>query len=559
MNARNIYLYLSMFFCLFLGVACDDDEAYVENPSGETFIYKLSITNAGLTGTETVVGEVNEEAKTIKFVIPAESDIEAIKFSGKLSLGAKLDQDTYDLSSLSGQVTVISGENQGVYTVTIELTAPTSTPLLQKVIVKDDKGVQKEAFVSELDKTVYMKSPESSTVEIVEVTCLPKRTDVTFTAANGGKLTADNPGKITMDFMGLTNEYRVLFDANPVFGADFVNYLQYDFTANTTMWTDYTGANTRSADFDGETMLIVSRNGGTLPKVLKFADIKAGQPNEIVLNTTGIEGGTYLVSSGRLVHKHIFICNLTTGAGADSPLKVYHYADENAAPETVLTFEGPAVKLDGEATDLAGIRFGDNMSISLDEAGNGSAFFLPQNGDMILRFDVTNFTTWSNPTLINQSVTAAYYASINLIDGSTNEFLYTSTQAPLMVIDRDGNELYKLDVEAVPKRGTDARIVTFDAERYLIMTTGRQASWSGDKVSTFYVYDISDGANVLLALANFAALEERVPVFTYELGGTGNGACSANTGWGVTADGNLTMMTSATVAGFAIFEFPEKQ
>ena len=562
MNTRNIWLYLSMFFCLFMGVACDDEESYVENPSGETFIYKLSITNAGLSGTETVVGVVNEESKTIEFTIPAESDIEAIKFSGKLSLGAKLDQTSYDVSSGSAEVKVLSGENVGVYTVKITLTEPTATPLLQKVIVKDAQGVQKEAYVSEIDKTVYLKCPTSATAEIVEVSCLPKRTEVTFTAATGGILSAENPGKIEMDFMGLTNEYRVLFDANPVFGADFTLGNLFDYTANSSMWEDYTGANTRSADFDGETMLIVSRNGGTFPKVLKFADIKAGQPNEKVLDVTGIEGGTYLISSGRISHKHIFICNLTTGTGAESPLKVYHYADENAAPETVLTFEGPASKLvEGgtEETDLAGTRFGDNMSISLDEAGNGCAFFLPQNGDMILRFDVANFTTWSNPTLINQSVTAAYYASINLIDGSTSEYLYTSTQAPLMIIDRDGNELFKLDVDAVPKRGTDARIITYDAERYLIMTTGRQASWSGDKVSTFYVYDISDGANVMIALNNFASLDERVPIFSYELGGTGNGACSANTGWGITDEGNLAMMTSATVAGFAIFEFPEKQ
>ena len=560
MKIKNLYLGLSLLACLSMGTACSDDPI-VENPSGETFIYSLSITNAGLSGTETVQGVLSEELRTVDFTIPAESDIEAIKFSGKLSLGASLDQATYDVSSGSAQVTVVNVENRGAYTVNVSLLPATATPILQKVVVRDANGKEKDAYVSELDKTVYLKSPESEWVEIVSVSCLPKRTVTSWSGENGGKIYAEAPGKLEMDFLGFTNEYRVLFDANPVFGADFNLGNVYDFSARTTMWTDYTGANTRSADFDGETMLIVSRNGGTFPKVLKWNDIKTGNPAETVLNTDGIEGGTYLISSGRLANGHIFICNLTTGTSADSPLKVYHWTDETSAAETVLTFEGPGVlKLaDDTETDLSGTRFGDNMSLSLDENGNGTAFFLPQNGDMILRFDVTGYTTWENPTLINQSVTAPYYAAVNLVQGSDNEFLYTSTQAPLVLIDRDGNELFKLDTDAVPIRGTDARIITYDAERYLIMTSGRQASWSKDPVSTFYVYDISDGANTLIALNNFVSLDERVPLFTYELAGTGNGACSANTGWGLSEDGNLLLMSSATVAGFTIFEFPEKQ
>lgn len=560
MNIRNIYLCLSMLFCLVLGTACSDDPI-VENPSGETFIYSLSITNAGLSGTETVQGELNEEAKTVTFSIPAESDIHAIKFSGKLSLGASLDQETYDVSSGEALVTVVNVENRGAYTVKVSLLPATSTPLLQKVVVRDASGLEKEGYVSELDKTVYLKSPESEWVEIVSVSCLPKRTEVTWTAMEGGKLYASNPGQLKMDFLGLTNEYRVLFDANPVFGADFMGGTVYDFSARTTMFPDYAGANTRSADFDGKTMLVVSRNGGTLPKVMKYLDIKTGNPVETVLNTDGIEGGTYLISAGRLANGHIYICNLTTGVTPEVPLKVYHWADETSAPEAVVTFDGSGVKklADGEDTEWKG-RLGDNMSVCLDENGNGYAYFLPQEGATnILRYTITGYTTFSDPVLIVASVSADYYASINKVHGTTDEYLFTSTMAPLILMDHDGNELFKLDAAAVPTLGTDARIITYDAERYLIMTTGRRASWSKDPVSTFYVYNISDGSNTLIALNNFASLAERVPVFTYELAGTGNGACAANTGWGVSDEGNLLMMSSATVAGFSIFEFPEKQ
>ena len=560
MKIKNLYLGLSMLGCLLAGTACSD-EPIVENPSGETFIYSLSITNAGLTGTETVQGVLNEELKTVDFTIPAESDIEAIKFSGKLSLGASLDQATYDVSSGSAQVTVVNVENRGAYTVNVSLLPATATPLLQKVVVRDAQGNEKDAYVSELDKTVYLKSPESEWVEIVSVSCLPKRTETSWTADNGGKIYASEPGKLSMDFLGFTNEYRVLFDANPVFGADFLGGNVFDFSGRSTMYPDFAGDKTRSADFDGETMLIVSRNGGNFPKVMKWADIKAGgSPAETVLKTDGIEGGTYVISTGRLSHGHIFICNLTTGTAADQPLKVYHYTDINAMPEAVVDFDGSGVKLvDGTESDPIVLRFGDNMSVNLDENGNGTAFFLPQDGTAILRYDVTGFTTWENPTLITPEVSASYYAYINQVPGSDNEFIYTSTKAILSVIDRDGNTLFKLDSEAVPMRGTDARIITYDAERYLIMTTGQQAAWSKDPSAALYVYDISDGSNTLIALNNFAALEERVPLFTYDLAGIGNNACGANTGWGVSEEGNLLLMSSAVGAGFSIFEFPEKQ
>ena len=559
MNIRNIYLCLSMLCCLVLGTACSDDPI-VENPSGETFIYSLSITNAGLTGTETVQGTLNEEAKTVDFTIAAESDIEAIKFSGKLSLGASLDQETYDVSSGSAQVTVVNVDNRGTYTVNVELLPATSNPLLQKVVVRDANGAEKDAYVSELDKTVYLKSPESEWVEIVSVSCLPKRTEVTWTGMNNGKIYASNPGKLEMDFLGFTGEYRVLFDANPVFGADFLGGTVYDFSGRTTMYADFAGDKTRSADFDGETMLIVSRNGGTFPKVLNYLDIKTGSPVETVLDLTGVEGGTYAISSGRLVNGHIFICNLSTGTAADQPLKVYHYTDANAVPETVVDFDGTGVKLiDGTDSEPLVLRLGDNMSVCLDENGNGTAFFLPQDGTAIMRFDVADYTTWTNPTLITPEVSASYYAYINQVPGSDNEFVYTSTKAIVSIIDRDGKTLFKLDSEAVPMRGTDARIITYDAERYLIMTTGQQAAWSKDASAAFYVYDISDGSNTLIALNNFASLAERTPVFTYDLNGIGNNACGANTGYGVSEDGKLLLMSSAVGGGFAIFEFPEKQ
>lgn len=555
MNVRN---YIRIFLCLMctLIVASCEEEPYVDNPSGEVFIYKLNVVNGGLSGTESYAGTVDEENRTVSFTIPAESDIQALKFSGKLSLGAKLDMEAYDASSGSVEVKVLNGENVGVYAVNVALNAPKDNPLLRKVQVKTAEGNIKTAFISELDKTVYLGCEGMSSVEIVGMECLPKRTKVTLSAGAGNVVSAENPGKILMDFMGLTNEYRLLFDGEPVFGADFGLGQAYDFSANplgADIWADFKAENTRSADFDGETMLIVSREGGIVPKVLKFADIKAGTPNGKLLNTTGIEGGTYVVSAGRLAQKHIYICNLTTALSADNKLKVYHWTDEDAVPEVVLEFGGDAVN-----TTVAG-RFGDNISVNLDESGNGTMFFLTQDGTQMLRFDVAGFTSVSNPTQITPSTTAPYYAAVNQVCGSQNEFVYTSTQAPLVLIDRDGNELFKMpEGDYPPKQATDARIITFDAERYLILTTGRYGAWTGDPAQVFQVYNISDGVNTVIALSNFAA-GDRLPVFTYSLDGANCSAPAANTGWGIGEDGMLRFMSSAVKSGFAVFEFPEKQ
>lgn len=542
---------LCMLACL--TTSCKD-EPYVDNPSGETFIYKLSIANGGLTGTEVIAGTVDETSKAVNFTIPAETDIQSIKFDKKLSLGAHLDKDSYDFSQSATQdVTVVNGENTGVYHVTVTLNAPKDTPMISSLKVKAADGTEKEAYVSEVDKTLYLGCESSKTVEIESITCMPRRTVVTYTAAANGVISQDNPGKVKLDFMGITNEYRILFDSTPVFGADFKLGTTYDFTAGGgNIFADFAAENTRSADFDGNQALIVSREGGLNPKVLTFDEIKSGKPTGTALNVTGISGGTYLISAGRLSHSHIYICNLTTKVAADNTLKVYHWANAGAAPEVVLEFSG-----DASGKDLSGIRLGDNISVNLDDSGNGTMFFVTQDGTQMVRFDVTGFTKVSNPTFIVPPVSASYYAAVNAVPGTTNEFIYTSITAPIILMDREGTALYKMNVESIPVRCTDARIVTFDSERYLIATTGRQGTWSGDAVQTFYVYDLSAGATTALALTNFEQ-GAKTPLFTFSLGGKGCSAPAASTGAG-TVDGVLRMFTAAPRSGFAVFEFPEKK
>lgn len=541
---------------------CSDDPI-VENPSGETFIYRLIIANGGLTGTDAIPGTIDEAAHTITFDIPAETDIEAIKFNSKLSLGAHLDQATYDFStSNTVPVTVINGENTSTYMVTINMADPKDTPIITAVKVKLPDGTEKNAYVSEIDKSIYMGAENEESVEIVSISCLPKRTVTTLTMASNNVVQKSTPGSILLDFMGITSEYRLLFAAIPVFGADFTKGIPYTFcNATGNLFGDFVGENTRSADFDGNNLLIVSREGGLNVRVIPFNEIKGGNPGGTSLNLDGVELGTFLVSSGRISHGHYYVSNLSTSVGEDQPLKLYYWDDISSQPQVLLTFLGAANGPEGEV-DLSKMRFGDNLNVNLDESGNGYIYFVTQDGTAVLRFDVTGFTTLEHPTYLVPPTTLSYYAAINQVYGKDNEFTVTSVQAGIYLTDADLNPITFIDQDNIPVRCTDARVIMFDSERYLITTSARWGSWSKDEPQALYIYDLSDGATTALAMMNLIADGVPQPLFNFVIGGDSpasfGSAPSASTGWGI-GGGMLRIMTAAPKAGFAIFEFPERE
>ncbi|MBR5030793.1 MAG: DUF4623 domain-containing protein [Muribaculaceae bacterium] len=561
MKNKILYGFL-MIAGLFALNSCNDD-SIIENPSGETFIYRLIIANGGLTGTDAIPGTIDEDTRTITFDIPAETDIEAIKFNSKLSLGAHLDQETYDFSgSNTVPVTVINGENTSTYQVTVNIADPKDTPIITAVRVKLPDGTEKNAYVSEIDKSIYLGADSCGYVEILSISCLPKRTVTTLTMATNNVVQENNPGSIKLDFMGITNEYRLLFAAIPVFGADFTKGNQYAFcTATGNLFGDYVGENTRSADFDGNNLLIVSREGGPDVRVIPFSEIKGGNPGGVSLNLDGLEMGTFLVSAGRISHSHFYVSNLSTSVGEDQPLKLYYWDNVNSNPQVLLEFLGAANGPEGEV-DLSKLRFGDNLNVCLDKSGNGYIYFVTQDGTAVLRFNVTGFTNLSNPTYIVPPTTLSYYAAINQVDGKDNEFTVTSVQAGIYLTDADLNPITLIDQDYIPIRCTDARVITFDSERYLITTSGRWGAWSKDDPQTLYIYDLSDGATTALAIMNLIADGVPQPLFTFTIGGDNpasySSAPSASTGWGV-VNGMLRVMASGTKAGFAIFEFPERE
>ena len=543
--------------CLMGLVACSDDPI-VDNPSGETYIYWLRIANAGLTGTEAVMGQVDEATKTVTFDVPAETNIEEIKFTSKLSLNAHLDQEVYDFSSLTGPVTVINVENQSTYTVKLNLVATSDRPMIERVGVRLPNGEEHAGYISMIDSTIYLGAEGFDRVELTEVVTLPHRATLNYENVTGNVVTREPKGTVKVEFMGKTKEYRFSFGAIPVFGADFNRSTVYNFAEDGgNQWPDFVGENTRSADFDGKELLIVSREGGINPRILTVEEVMSGSPAGKVLNMDGVAGGTFLLSAGRLSHGHIYISNLSTNVAGDQPLRIYHWANSNAACENILSVDGTG-DTDFD-TAFGGGRYGDNISVNLDDDGNGYIFMLRQDGTSPVRMKVTGWTQLSEPTPIELPTSGPYYASVNEVYGSPGEYVFTSIQAPIFLVDKDGNQIgTSISADIVPLRCTDARVVVFDNERYLICTSARWGSWSGDKVATMYVYSLADGINTAQAFDKLNNAEDPSPLFELELGGAFGSAPTASTGWGV-VNGEFAVMGAATKAGFILVTFPERE
>jgi len=338
----------------------------------------------------------------------------------------------------------------------------------------------------------------------------------------------------------------------PVFGADFEKGTTYDFTTNplgNPIYDSFTGALTRGSGFDGQQVLVVRREA---PHLLNVSDLKTGVINKIPLNMTGVSQGTFILNMGAQVNGHTYIANLS-GNTAASPLKIYHWTNPSTAPQIINNINV------GTITG-AGVRHGDNFSVSLDNQGNGYFFFGDNAGGKILRFDVANYTTVSNPTVFAVPVAGAgSWTSYNRI-GNTSEYLFTGHDAPVALVSEGGAAAFTMSRTAIPVRGSDARIVYFNSERYLIVTT---AARTGSEATNFLVYDITKGDNVKDALTNLNNQPSVVPVFQYSLMGPVNTSPASQTGFYVKKDGSgndvsLMLYAGANDAGFVFFEFQKK-
>ena len=567
---KNLF-FLGIALLSVLLVGCKSEE---QGSTVEAKIKTISIKNT------TYSGVVDNTTFTVTFNdVAAETNIEAIQFNASLSLGAKLDKDTYDFTlgasedgkELTQTIKVINGTTEQPYTVVINLLDPASDPILDKLVMKKGStGEEVTALIFE--GAVAIGMPEESEAIFGSISLIPSRAAYKFTAMQDNKISAANPGQLVIEFMGRTTTLDITFAAAPTPGADFTAPIVHDFSGATGNIPSYfEGELVRGSDFDGEHVLIVSRDDATIPtpRLFKTVDLLADNAsNPIMLDVTGVEGGVHVVSAGRLTQGHVYICNLETAISAETPLKVYHYASPNAAPEVVLAWDGYI----NEDYSYAG-RLGDNISIDLDESGNGYAFFCKQEpGDKIYRWTVTGFTQFSDVMEIDLGAVCSYYGYVNKVE--QGKYIFTSSYVPFVrLMNEDGVKLID-DIEfdwtendARPNHGVDPRIITYNRGRYLMFTVSNSSGMHWNFGPILYVMDITDGVDAAAALVKLqeAMYDEEIPwepTYGYSLASDPYeahilaSACSAQCN-AAEVDGKLVVFTAAVNAGFALIEFPK--
>ena len=546
----------------------------------EALIKSISIKNT------TYNGEVDNTTYTVTFNdVAAETNIEAIQFTAKLSLGAKLEKETYDFTlgasedgkQLVQTIKVINGTKAQEYTVIINLLDPTSDPMLDALYMKQgSNGEEVKSLI--FDGAVALGMPEEAEAVFSKISVIPARASYKFTAMQDNKISAANPGQLEIEFMGRKTVFDITFAAAPTPGADIASAVVHDFSVATgNAPAEFAAENTRGTDFDGEHVLVVSRNddGTAFPHLYKVSDLLADNAgNKIALNTTGIEGGTHVVSSGSLNHGHIYICNLTTTLNAESPLKIYHYADATATPD-VWSWDGVLGVDEFGDPVCAPARLGDNISVNIDESGNGYAFFCGQEGsaEKVYRVQITNFNQFSNPTELILDVPFPYYGYINEAPEAGQYVFKSHYMAVIRLMDANGTPLMEdveLDATEIglnPRSGVDPHVIMFNRGRYLVFSTPYN---NGKRIGAgpgLFVQDITDGIDTKAALIKWSEMlyDEEIfwePTYHYSLDPTEPdanktvGACAAQCN-AAEVDGKLVVFTAATKAGFALIEFPK--
>lgn len=576
MKKNLFFLSIALLSILFVGCKPEQQETV------EAKIKSISIKNT------TYNGVVNNTTYTVTFDdVAAETNIEAIQFNASLSLGAKLDKDTYDFTTGASEdgkqlvqtIKVINGTTEQSYEVVINLLDPVSDPMLDALVMKKGTtGEEVKALI--FDGAVALGMPEEAEAIFGSISVIPARASYKFTTMQDDKISAANPGQLEIEFMGRKTVMDVTFAAAPTPGVDIAAAVVHDFSmATENVPAAFTAENTRGTDFDGEHVLVVARSeDGTAaePHLYRVSDLlQDNASNRINLNVTGIEGGTHVVSSGSLNHGHIYICNLTTALSKADPLKVYHYADANAAPETVWAWDGVlSITEDGD-TIGAPARLGDNISVNLDESGNGYVFFCGQEGsaEKMYRVQVTNFTQFSNPTEIILDVPFPYYGYVNQVPEAGQYIFKSHYMAVIRLMDADGQLLMDdVELDATesglnPRSGVDPHVIVFNRGRYLIFSTPYN---NGKRIGAgpgLFMQDITDGVDTKAALIKWSELvyDEEVywePTYHYSLDPTEPeanktvGACAAQCN-AAEVDGKLVVFTAATKAGFALIEFPK--
>ena len=118
-----------------------------------TVISELIIANGGIDGKTAITGTYVPEGNMFVFDnVPAETDLQNIRFTGSISLGAVPEFETYDFFSTNPQeIKIINREVSSTYNVKFNILPPAMDPAINRVVVTLEDGVTEVG--GEVDKT----------------------------------------------------------------------------------------------------------------------------------------------------------------------------------------------------------------------------------------------------------------------------------------------------------------------------------------------------------------------------------------------------------------------
>ena len=344
-------------------------------------------------------------------------------------------------------------------------------------------------------------------------------------------------------------EYFVSINLSvPPVGAGFAQAKTYNFSMSGTLYPDFADVGeARAADIDLEHVLIVGRNNA--PHLLKIDELKQGIINPVALNQSGVTGGTFTRNAGRMIHGHIYICNLTTGF-ATSSFKVYHWDKANPDNPPIVIADYVEADVSGE---VPGGRYGDYMAMDIDQNGNGYIFSKAGSSQAtMLRIKVSNFTTTSEPTILSVPEVGAW-STYNQVDDAPDDYLYTGYQGGVRLMNPNGQTQYTMTTFANTNGGS-ARIITFNQERYLLVVNNQTT----DGLITLYNVTKGETTQEALSLFDNGDATAKAPLYAQTMGATipaGNNAVCV--GWAKDGNDRLYILGAAASAGFVFAEFPQ--
>ena len=444
-----------------------------------------------------------------------------------------------------------------------------------------------------------------------------KKVTWTQSSANGGEVTLTADG-LKCEVAGKTKGKVIVTvttedgDKKATCEVDVIT-IGADFTASAVKVYDYSGTKkitelykdswaARYAEINKDNVLISGRIQMGEPAYLKLSDLKNNNPNPPFerMNVAGIAGGNggEFYSVARLAHGQVYATNLHTNMSSSggSWFRLYNWPTIDAAvssrtcsvgtPSNCLYQykspfphpEGFGWSDEGDGTFSQFARFGDNMTIDVDESGKGYMFcmgygmltvmritlpikpWLDEAGTAMLTPD-PNEVKFILPgaTVPKADTPTPGYQSFNKVDGATNEYLYSSTFESISLVDADGNSKYRMtSFKDNYYDACAARIINFNNARYLVTMNDVKPYGEG----VIAIYDITDGETTAKALENFDKRDAagKAPKYTFSL--NGNIILTLTSGeFPGTADINfvkegdtLYIIGSADNSGFAIIE-----